>query len=168
MDQHGGLPLDPFTTATPPGWRPGITHYPFRRFKERLELWCHSTDKPVSQQGPALAGRLSGRPFNLAMALQLETNAGALAGTDALAYPGEDAQLDHRLLGLLELLRRLRHRRQPHPPLHHRPPPTLTHPHVSPKRATCVSLPTISPVHAPSATPRTRTPTQNKIVCPGA
>ena len=39
---------------------------------------------------------------------------------------------------------------------------------VPQKRATCVSLPTISPVHAPSATPRTRAPTQNKIVCPGA
>ena len=52
------------------------------------------------------------------------------------------------------------------PSLHHRPRPT--HPHVSPKRATCANRPTISPVHAPSATPRARTPTQNKIVCPGA
>ena len=93
--QTGGLPLDQFTNATPPGWRPGITHYPFRRFKERLQLWSSTTDRTVAQQGPALAGRLTGRPFNLAMALKVQTQAGQeLVGTAALAYEGEAAQVD--------------------------------------------------------------------------
>ena len=95
-ESHGGLPLDQFTKTTPPGWRPGITHYPFRRYIERMKLWCRTTDMDASQQGPAVAGRLSGRPFNLAMGLRVTDQAGQEHGGDeALAFPGEPAQQDY-------------------------------------------------------------------------
>ena len=88
----GGLPLEQYNRSVPPGWRPGILHYPFRRFIERLRLWYRQTDLDVSQCGPAVAGRLAGRPFSLAMALRVVRQDGTeLRGDAALAYPGESA-----------------------------------------------------------------------------
>ena len=65
-----GLPLDVYTKATLPGWKPGIAHFLFRRYLERLKLWSHMTDLQAGQLGPAVAGRLQGRLFNLAMVMK--------------------------------------------------------------------------------------------------
>ena len=79
----------------PPGWRPHLAHYPFRRFLERVRLWYRQTDLDATQLGPALAARLQGRPFILAMALQLTTQAGVvIRGDEALAHAGEQAVTD--------------------------------------------------------------------------
>ena len=91
---HGGLPLESFNRSVPPGWRPYQPHYPYRRYLERLRLWYRQTDLGVGQLGPAVAARLQGRPFNLAMALQVMTQQGTLLrGDAALGYEGEDAVL---------------------------------------------------------------------------
>ena len=93
-DQTGGLPLDAFNKSTPSGWRPGLSHYPFRRYKERLQLWRLQTELSDAQQGPAVAGRLQGRPFNIALALRIVTQQGGiLTGAQALAFGGQDETL---------------------------------------------------------------------------
>ena len=95
MNSGGGLPLESFTRGVPPGWRPYLAHYPYRRWLERLRLWFRQTDLDATQQGPSVAARLTGRPFNIAMALQVTTQAGRLLrGDDALAHEGEAAQFD--------------------------------------------------------------------------
>eukprot|EP00959_Pyramimonas_sp_CCMP1952_P470090 9496081-Pyramimonas_sp.AAC.1 len=95
MSEHTGLPLDAYTKGTPPGWRPALMHYPFRRYLDRLRLWYRMTDLNADQVGPAVAGRPQGRPYNMAFGLQVSTQAGAnLQGDAALAHPGEPQQLD--------------------------------------------------------------------------
>ena len=71
-----GLQLDQYTKGTPPGWRPNLAHYPYKRYLERLRLWYRMTDLSAEQVGPAVAGRLQGRPFNQAMKLRIELPTG--------------------------------------------------------------------------------------------
>ena len=95
MAEHTGLPLDAYNRTTPPGWRPALMHYPFRRYIERLRLWYRMTDLGIEQIGPAIAGRLQGRPYNMAMSLRITNRAGVVMVADeALAYPGEAVALD--------------------------------------------------------------------------
>ena len=84
---HGGLPFESFNRSVPPGWRPHQAHYPFKRWLERLRLWYRQTDMPLASLGPAVVTRLQGRPFNIAMALQVTTQAGTPShGDAALAF----------------------------------------------------------------------------------
>ena len=93
--QSSGLPLDQYTQTTPPGWKPFLTHYPFRRFVERLRLWYRLTNLEIAQIGTAVAGRLQGRPFNIAMSLTVVAHTGVrLVGDEALSYEGQDAGVD--------------------------------------------------------------------------
>ena len=78
----GGLPLESFSRSVPPGWKPHLTHYPFRRFLERVRLWFRQTDLDATQLGPALAARLQGRPFNQAMALAITRQDGTVLRGD--------------------------------------------------------------------------------------
>ena len=95
MSESTGLPLDIYTKSTPPGWRPGLLHYPYRKFLEKLRLWYRLTDLDATQVGPAVAGRLQGRPYNMAMALRMNNRVGTeLSGDAALSYPGEPEQVD--------------------------------------------------------------------------
>ena len=95
MEYSGGLQLDQYNKSTPPGWRPGLYHYPYRRFIERLRLWYRITDLNAEQVGPAVAGRLQGRPFNLAMSLTITDRGGeVLTGDSALAFAGRDPTID--------------------------------------------------------------------------
>ena len=95
MEYTGGLQLDQYNKGTPPGWRPGLSHYPYRRFMERLKLWYRIPDVDVSQVGPAVAGRLQGRPFNLAMSLSITDRDGQVfSGDSALAFPGREPTVD--------------------------------------------------------------------------
>ena len=87
-----GLPLDQYTKTCPPGWRLGLYQYPLKRYLDLLKLWYRLTDYEPSQQGPAVAGRLQGRPFTLATELRLTKQDGTiLVGDAALAHPGEEA-----------------------------------------------------------------------------
>ena len=89
------LPLEAYSKGTPPGWKPGLYRYQFRRHMERMRLWYRLTDLNVDQIGPAIAGRLQGKPFTLAMRTQVRTQDGRLiTGDEGLAYPGADAVLD--------------------------------------------------------------------------
>ena len=75
-----GLPLDAFRRLTPPGWKPYLQRYPFRRWLERLTLWYRQPDLDITQVGPAVASRLGGKPFNLAMVLRTELSTGETIG----------------------------------------------------------------------------------------
>ena len=88
--------LDSYTKTQPPGWTPGSKRYPLKRYLGLVALWLVTTDLEVEKQGPALAGRLKGRPFNLAMNLQIRLpNGVSLRGIDALRYAGNaDLGLD--------------------------------------------------------------------------
>ena len=91
MHTGGGLPLESFNRSVPPGWKPYQQHYPYRRWLERLRLWYRQTDLDATQTGPAVASRLTGRPFNIAMATTITTQNGTvLRGDAALAHEGEE------------------------------------------------------------------------------
>ena len=70
--RDGGLPLDSFTRSCPPGWRPGQTSYPLRRYRQLLSLWWRQADLQEFQVGPAMAGRLRGAAFQVAMSMSME------------------------------------------------------------------------------------------------
>ena len=62
---------------------------------ERLRLWYRQTELDVEAIGPAVAARLQGRPFNLAMSLSFMNRDGRqLRGDEALAFAGAPAILD--------------------------------------------------------------------------
>ena len=56
-----------YTKSTPPGCQEGISRYPFRPYSQTLKLWTPFTYLTDTQIGPAIAGRLKGRLFYLAM-----------------------------------------------------------------------------------------------------
>ena len=95
MDNSSTLPLEAYNKSTPPGWKPGLPRYSWRRFLERMRLWYRLTDLNADQIGPAIAGHLVGRPYTLAMKLSVRAQDGQiLRGDEALAYPGADPIAD--------------------------------------------------------------------------
>ena len=90
-----GLPLEAFNHGTPPGWKPYLHSYPFRRWLGRLKLWYRHTDVDASQAASAVAARLAGAPINLVMALQITLPTGEhLSGDAALARPSTRGVVD--------------------------------------------------------------------------
>ena len=86
---HPGIALDQFNNNVPPGWRPGMKQYTFRRYIQRMKLWQHVTALNEGQMGPAMAGRLIGRPYDIAMGMQhIDEHGAVLIGDVALAYQG--------------------------------------------------------------------------------
>ena len=95
------LPLNQYTKDVPPGWDPRDPNFPLRSYISRLKLWSRTTGLRVEQMGPAVAGRLQGRPFDVALQLSVDLGsrpdliahygANALVGDDALAFPGAAA-----------------------------------------------------------------------------
>ena len=64
------LPLEVYNKSTPPGWRPGDAKYPLRRYQQLLDLWSRFTDLSPEKRGPAMASRLKGSAFELAIRLR--------------------------------------------------------------------------------------------------
>ena len=92
--QRGALPLDEFNKTTPPGWDPSRAEsYPLRAYIERLKLWGRLTDLRPDQVGVAVASRLRGRAYRLALSLKVEDPRAGLEyrGDDALAFAGHVA-----------------------------------------------------------------------------
>ena len=95
-DSHG-TPLETFTKSTPPGWDPGQSDtYPLRAYVERLRLFTRMTDLRNDQLGPAIAGRLKGRAFHLAMAMSFTCpRTGKVVNSDeVLAFEGYAPEMD--------------------------------------------------------------------------
>ena len=95
-DSHG-TPLEAFTKSTPPGWDPGQSDtFPLRAYVERLRLFTRMTDLRQNQIGPAMAGRLKGRAFHLAMALTITCprTGNIMVGDEALAFEGYAPEYD--------------------------------------------------------------------------
>lgn len=99
------LPLNQYSKDIPPGWDPRDPNFPLRAYISRLKLWSRTTSLRPEQMGPAVAGRLQGRPFDLALQMQIDlatrpdlwghyNGRQRLTGDEALAFPGaeEDAQ----------------------------------------------------------------------------
>ena len=72
---HGGeKSLDYFDDKIPPGWAPGISGYPWIQYSKKLELWLmryRLAGHSENHIGPALASRLHGQPWEIAMKLKL-------------------------------------------------------------------------------------------------
>lgn len=88
-----GLSLETFSRSTPPGWKPNMSRYPLRRYLQLLRLWWRTTDVPEHASGPAIAGRLRGTAFQLALSLsadRYDPDTGQvrhMVGDDLLAQP---------------------------------------------------------------------------------
>ena len=103
MASLAALPLEQFNTTTPPGWRPHLQNYTYRRFLERLRLWYRLTTLLPEQLGPAVTSRLQGRPYDLATSLRLPLpNGQTLLGDEALAFAGQDAIIDQATGAVLQ------------------------------------------------------------------
>lgn len=114
-NEPGGLPLDQYTKSQPPGWQEGLPHYPFRLYSQKMKLWLQLTDLSESQVGPAIAGRLKGRLFNLAMSLRIQLPDGSVLTEDAaLSHAGTPADPNNLFpatrSGMQELMHLLRDR----------------------------------------------------------
>ena len=72
---HGGeKSLDYFDDKTPPGWMPGIPQYPWVQYVKKLELWTlryRMAGHPTDQEAPAIASRLHGAAWEIAMKLKI-------------------------------------------------------------------------------------------------
>ena len=79
-----GVQLEDFTQRVPPGWRPGIQKYSFKRYLQRLNLWWRITDVQLPGAGPLMASRLQGTPFKIATTLKVTR-------LNGMTYTGEDA-----------------------------------------------------------------------------
>ena len=64
---HGSL--QNWNRNTPPGWNPyDSNHYPYRKYKQLVDLWLRSTDITTSASvGPLIAGRLQGAALQVAL-----------------------------------------------------------------------------------------------------
>ena len=64
------LGLRQYTKDIPPGWRP--KSYPFRGYKESLEIWSCLTRLDPDQIGPAILSRLEGGAYRVALNLKIQ------------------------------------------------------------------------------------------------
>ena len=82
------LGLQEYNPSTPPGWKPGLKNYPFRKYLQKMQLWNTIKACSVDQTGPLVAGRLCGAAFQIAMHLQITRSDGtSLSGADAISCP---------------------------------------------------------------------------------
>ena len=101
-NQTGGLPLDEYTRATPPGWRPGLDWYPLRLYLDKLKIWYRIQEYEEAEIGPIIAGRLKGGALKLALTLRVPTplaqadniNNGWFVGDEALIRPAVQEERD--------------------------------------------------------------------------
>ena len=105
-----GIPLDEFTTVTPPGWKPHMSDYAFRLYREKVRLWLRITEiQDNTNIGPTVVGRLRGAACRLVVKMRLASQNGqvliddeavaALSGNEIL----EDIQAGHPYVaGLLQ------------------------------------------------------------------
>ena len=115
------LPLEEFTRAIPPGWRPGLHRYPYQQYKENLKLWWRSRNVAENDIAAVLvAARLQGLPRRRAMEFRVERLNAAEemqvhVGDDALVLPAwrdtrdipDDEKLPSQDTGLQQFLRAL-------------------------------------------------------------
>ena len=67
-------PLDYMDEKVPPGWAPGIPNYRFVDYEAKLDLWLmryRIAGNDGNQEGLAVASRLQGAPWKLAMKMRL-------------------------------------------------------------------------------------------------
>ena len=60
-----------FTKHVPPGWRPGLSWYPYKTYKQRLKLWKVITSAAQNEIGPLVVSRLEGEPFETGIKLEV-------------------------------------------------------------------------------------------------
>ena len=84
-----GIPLDEYTKATPPGWKPHMQDYSLRLYLEKLRLWLRTTDIGTgdpAKVGPTVVGRLRGAAYRVVMKMRIPRQDGRiLVGDEAIA-----------------------------------------------------------------------------------
>eukprot|EP00959_Pyramimonas_sp_CCMP1952_P092484 1935502-Pyramimonas_sp.AAC.1 len=84
----GGLGLEDFTKNVPPGWKPNVRGYTFRKYMQKLRLWWRITDEMSEERiGPLIVSRLKGPPFSQAMSYTIIRNGISYRGDEAMALP---------------------------------------------------------------------------------
>ena len=53
------------------GWRPGLSWYPYKTYKQRLRVWKVISSASDVDIGPLVASRLEGEPFEAAIKLRI-------------------------------------------------------------------------------------------------
>ena len=76
-----------FTKHVPPGWRPGLSWYPYKTYKQRLKLWKVITSAAQNEIGPLVVSRLEGEPFETGIKLEVIRDGQKYVGEEALVLP---------------------------------------------------------------------------------
>ena len=82
--------LQEYNPHTPPGWKPGLKNYPFRKYIQKMQLWNAIKACTNDQVGPLVAGRLCGSAFQIAMHLRITRSTG-----DVLLGPESSSSTRH-------------------------------------------------------------------------
>ena len=92
-----GLPLDEFSRSVPPGWRPHLSSYPLKDYKDKLKLWLRMTDVSLAQIGPTVVGRSKGAAYRVALKIRDRRQDGPiLTLDDAIVAQAEPQVTDPR------------------------------------------------------------------------
>ncbi len=80
------LPLEEFSRQVPPGWKPGILKYPFKRYTQQLKLWWRTKSVDDDTVAALLAiSRLAGGPRKKAHRFKITRDGQNFVGDDAIA-----------------------------------------------------------------------------------
>ena len=88
------MALEESTRNVPPGWRPYVPSYPWKRYKERLQLWWRFAEVREDQVGALVAARLQGQAFELAMNFKIIRQGVTHVGVEALSLPASENVTD--------------------------------------------------------------------------
>ena len=82
------LPLEESTRATPPGWRPGIAGYSFKKYQDKLNLWWRTRSVESDETAARLVmQRLQKGALKRAMQFKLIREGREYIGDNAIALP---------------------------------------------------------------------------------
>ena len=91
-DDGKGLALEDFSKTIPPGWKPHIRGYTFRKYMQKLRLWWRITDEDREERiGPLIVSRLKSTPFTQAMSFSIRRQGVTYRGDEAVSLPAVEA-----------------------------------------------------------------------------
>ena len=83
-----GLALEDFSKTIPPGWKPLVRGYTFRKYMQKLRLWWRITDEDREERiGPLIVSRLKSTPFRQAMSFTIVRDGVTYRGDEAVSLP---------------------------------------------------------------------------------
>ena len=114
-DEHrtGSLDLEEMTRFIPPGWKPGLKGYSFKKYSQRLKLWWDTKnitgclpEQVDSVAAGLVLGRLKGSAYKKGIEYRINRDGTLHEGSEAIMLPEIPAYTDahgqeHGVIGAL-------------------------------------------------------------------